>query len=329
MAYKAIAYGISHLYSLGHGYRHSFEAYLFKARGVGVSTRNFKIATPAPPPKKSQNKTPQTLAKTPQTPQHENQMKEIDFAPPNPEEQAPESDIPLFDKSEPRALINIIWVDMVEIMERLEKSHPHLFELSEKKLSNLAKPESSHLMLRLRFWAEYDRAQLSGKKMQQWAVTSGVCTREMWSRNVCREPERLAFILTPPPRYITKMESLLYMGLDQIEEILALPIKNEETGKVDSRLIAEKVKIFQLLDLRVKGAVVQKIAMHSQIDQRITSANDPFANLPLNDLEALDSSIQSVKREIERMQNREMLILPTKQAEPEVIDITETDETLG
>lgn len=219
--------------------------------------------------------------------------------------------VSLFDESEPRSLVNIIWTHFRPVIERTAKSHPELFDISEARLKKKAKPEPQHTMLRLRFWQEYDIAQNGGRKMMLKDVTRGICSMEFWSRQVCTTPELVAYIITPPPSYLTKMQSMLDISLDGMTEILELPIKDER-GKVDTRLIAEKVKIFQLLDLRVKGAIMQKVAIHQRIDQRtqITGGKeDPLSKMDLNDLESLEANIQRVKKQIDRVQSREMILL--------------------
>jgi hypothetical protein len=240
------------------------------------------------------------------------------------------ADIVLFDTQDPTSLINIVWIEFRPVLERVLAARPDLFQLSERRITRKADPDPLHRMLRIRFWQEYDVAQNGGRRMMQKDVTRGLCATEWWSRNINANPEMVAYIATPPPKYMMKMESMLDVALDNLMEIIELPIKDDK-GKIDTRLISEKVKIFQMLDVRVKGAVVQKLAIHQKIDQRTQISggmahSDPMLdNMSLTDLEALDKSIASVKRQIERTQNRELLALPeptTREAdEPIVIEM--------
>lgn len=252
-------------------------------------------------------------------------MTEIQGIPRHGDDGMPDSEIPLFDKNEPRSLINIIWGEMVSILERLEKSHAELFKISEQKLRRMVDPDPEDNMLRISFWAEYDRAQRGGGKMMSGAVTRGVCTRDYWLHNVLKQPLKLAFIVTPPPRYLKKMETLLFIGLDELEEILRTPISKktrDKNGKeyetVNTSLVASKIKIFEMLDLRVKGAVVQKLAIHSRVDQRTQIENvDPLSNINTSDLKSLEAGLNRVKAQISRAQSREALLL----TEGNIVDV--------
>lgn len=215
--------------------------------------------------------------------------------------------VTLFDQAEPRSLVNIVWTGFRPVIERVVKARPELFELSERRLTRLAEPEILHRMLRLRFWSEYDMAQNSQRLMMQSDIIRGLCTHDYWFRHICPNPEIVAFIITPPPRYISKMEAMLDLSLNEMEEILSLPIKDAK-GKPDIGIIKEKVKIFQYLEQKVKGAIVQRLAIHQKIDQT-TQIGGSIDKMSLNDLESLDSMIGKVKRQIERTQNREMILL--------------------
>lgn len=239
-----------------------------------------------------------------------------------------DAEVNLFDTKEPRSLVNIVWKDFRPVVERVRDGAAHLFELSEDRLKKKASPEILHTMLRMRFWQEYDIAQSAGRRMMQKDVTRGLCTAEYWSRSICPSAELVAYMITPPPKYINKMEAMLDISMDEILAILELPIKNAQ-GKIDIGLIKEKVKIFQSLDLRVKGAVLQKVAIHQRIDQRtqIQSADSVLDSMSLTDLEALDSTINKVKKQIERTQNREMILLESPKPKEGVVE--DGSENLG
>jgi hypothetical protein len=227
----------------------------------------------------------------------------------------------IFDASDPRSLVNIVWKDFRDVLKRTVNAYPELFTLSEARLQQKAKPEPQHRMMRMRFWQEYDIAQQANRTMRASDVTRGICIPEYWSRNVNTNPELLAYIITPPPRYITRMETMLDLALDNLLEILELPVKNEKTGFIDSKLIANKVKVFELLDLRVKGAIMQKVAIHQRIDQhtQITEGTS-LEKMDLNDLQAIESSIQQVKKQIERTQNRQAIQIENKKPAEEVFE---------
>lgn len=239
----------------------------------------------------------------------------------------PDYALTMFDKSEPRALINIVWKEFSEILDRAKFIMPDLFKLSERDIKRKTKPDPILDMLRLRFWQEYDRAQLVDQQMRQVDIIRGLCSKEYWYEKICKDPEKLTWILLPLAGYITRMESSLITAQDEIEDILRLPIRqtlHDKHGKkyevIDSSLIANKIKIWQALDIRVKGAVVQKLAVHQKIDQHVTTSEN-YQTKDLDNLQAIERLIELKKRQIEAAQSRELIRLPEKTVEDEELAI--------
>lgn len=242
----------------------------------------------------------------------------------------PENELTIFDKENPRSLINIVWVDMKKVIERAEVQCREYFRKSERQLKNKVKPEIVDDQLRMRFWQEYDRAQMNDTKMMLAPIIHGLCGKEYFHDQICKNPEKLAWILMPLGEYITRMESSLYIALDEIEDILRLPIKQEKARRdgskyedINVKLIAEKVKIAQWLDLRIKGAIVQKLAIHQKVEhsnKSVGSIDQQLNNLSLTDLQSLDRSIANVQRQIQQAQSRELL--PAISESNEVIDVS-------
>lgn len=225
----------------------------------------------------------------------------------------------MFDKKEPRSVINLVWKDMTRVMEWGEHACDYQFKMSERQLKQHAKPEPTDDMLRLRFWQEYDRAQMRGQRMFLADITRGICSKDYWEDTICKNPKKLAWILMPLAPYITRMESNLYIAQDEIEDILRTPHKLSRTNKdgvtehyVDTRLADLKVKIWEKLDLRIKGAVIQKVAIHQRIDQHTHSTSSGPSLEGVTDLQEIDKMLEAKKREIASAQNRELLMLQGK-----------------
>jgi hypothetical protein len=229
-------------------------------------------------------------------------------------EAAPGFELTIWDKENPRSLVNIVWVDMQRVIERAKHDCRDLLILPERKLKKKVDPQPLDDMIRLRFWQEYDRAQMVGGKMMLKDIIRGICSVDYFQEHTCKDPGKLAWLILPLAGYITRMESSLYIALDEMEDILRLPIL-DENGIPNTKLIAEKVKLFQLLDVRVKGAVVQKLAIHQKIDQRTHHSSDPVHNLPGNDLDSLERELAKVKRQIESAQSRQLIAMPVVEAD--------------
>lgn len=225
----------------------------------------------------------------------------------------PETVIPLspkitiFDRTNPRSLINIVWVEFREAMFTVEVNQPELLEMTERKLEKLVEPDPTDCRLRLRFWDEYARAQDRGKRLFLEEICRGVCSTDYFDKHISKNLQKIAWIILPPANYVTTMEELLYKGLDRIREVLDLPLKDQATGRVDTKLIGEMVKIVQMLDQRVKGAIIQKVAIQQRIDQRTqhhfsNDSTDPLLSASTNDLEAIESQLGNLNKRLERWQ---------------------------
>lgn len=229
----------------------------------------------------------------------------------------------IFDEENPRSLISIVWEEMKVQMRWAREKMPELFTLTERQLKRRLDPDPVEARIRLRFWDEYARAQDKGRRLFLADCIRGICSNDYWKYNIHGRPEKIAWIITPPVDYITNMQELLYLGLEEFREILTLPIVND-MGKADSRLIAQKVKIVELLDARVKGAVVQKIAIKQQIDQRtqhMLSDGEPLARLPDGDLASIETQIARVERQIGQAQKRVTETVDVVEVSHPVVDV--------
>lgn len=239
--------------------------------------------------------------------------------------------VSIFDRSNPRSLINIVWEELRDALNAIETNNPELLDLTERQFEKKISPDPTVCRLRLRFWDEYARAQDRGKRMFKEEICRNVCSGDYWVRHISKNLELIAYIIIPPAGYATTMEELLYKGLDRMREVLDLPFRDEKTNRVDTRLIAEVVKIVQILDQRVKGAIIQKVAIQQRIDQRTQhsiGAPDPLSQNSMGDLQSIESQLSSLNSRLERWQDkavieaapeREVLVIPANVG-GEVID---------
>lgn len=230
--------------------------------------------------------------------------------------------VTIFDTKNPRSLINIVWADMRKSMHALLDTQPELLKLTERKLEKMVEPDPMLSRLRLRFWDEYARAQDRAKRMFLEEVCRGVCSTDSWERHISMDLPKIAWIILPPASYVTTMEELLYKGLDRMREVLDFPLKDAK-GTPNTKLISEVVKIVQMLDQRVKGAIIQKVAIKQQIDQRtqLTTSIDPLSASSLTELQAVENEIQNLNRKLERWAAQDQKALPLPEDEGVVIDV--------
>lgn len=113
--------------------------------------------------------------------------------------------------------------------------------------------------LRISFWREYHEAAAQGKALNIRAVIAGICQYGYFIKNFVSHPWRLAYMLVPPADYVTTMEELLKLGLEQIRDILLLPHIDPVTGRPDARMADVKMKILERVENRVKGMVAHRV----------------------------------------------------------------------
>jgi hypothetical protein len=177
----------------------------------------------------------------------------------------------IWNKDEPRAVINLVPPMMAERMAALYIQDEEIFTMTEAALfqrlcKSKSRPTASDNRLRLNFWLAYDECIMTNRdRITLEQICGNMCSLEFFTRNYLIEPNKLSWLLVPPVNYGMKMVEAVDSGLDQMRGILDLEHIDYETGKIDHKLLAIKVTIFKLLDDRTHGAAVQKIEKKQNI----------------------------------------------------------------
>ena len=218
-------------------------------------------------------------------------------------------EIIFWEEGNPRCVLNLLPEKVREAGKMIPTEY---LAVDPRTLQQRVQPNDIDNQLRLAFWDEYFVACDNSKKMRIEAIYPRVCSREYFYSFVVANPLRLAWMMTPPEEYMLRMRSLLEQGLQRFEEIMKLPITKKilvkkKDGKegvmsvADTKLIAEMIKIFAIVDNRVKGSVVQKLQVSQQ-------------NLNVNvDYEA-PKSYQEVEKEL-------LAIEKELKGNPEMVDV--------
>lgn len=184
-------------------------------------------------------------------------------------------------------------------------------------------PDSVCDKLRLALWDEYDRCfrfKLTALDMEK--CLRGICTLGYFRARVLTEPGKVVFLCTPPPLYENQVRLLHQKGLFELQKILALPLLLPD-GTPDAKIADVKRRIYDSLDLRLKGAIVQRI------DQRNVNVNidaDPTAFNPERPDEM--KSMEELELELQALEKKSMsLSIPGGGVAAEVIDAEITSET--
>ena len=198
-----------------------------------------------------------------------------------------------FDFDNPRSMVNLIESDEFRLaIRRALEQAPSLFQMDEPKLEKVRLSTALMNRLRLSFWDEYDRAVFAGEMMQIKNIVARHCDRAHFYDRILKVNWNVAFITLPPRSYELTMRYILDRANRKIEDILNMPLKTPQ-GKFDYKLAALVLKIQQVADNRVRGAVTQKL----QIQQHSTSMNltpSDFDRLTLQELDAIDTRVQKI-----------------------------------
>jgi hypothetical protein len=151
------------------------------------------------------------------------------------------------------------------IVESHANRTPDIFKLSERALvarmgSAGFQVSATENLLRNRFWLEYDHA-ISGSypKIRLTEVVRGVCSFKFFRETFLANQYLVAYLMLPPINFKTKQEETLMYGLDKMREVLDLNAVGPN-GQIDTKVLRAQMAVYQILEKRVQGETVQKIA---------------------------------------------------------------------
>lgn len=201
----------------------------------------------------------------------------------------------------PHSVLNQVGDVLRRKIEAALASHPHMFGLSEHQFKKEHRVHTGSLenCLRLSFWKEYDDACRNGRKMHIASVYTGVCLRQTFEK-LCTRAEFLAFLTLAPKAYEVMVQEALSHGLEELRAILDMD-NISETGKINTRIMDLKLKIVAMLDMRVRGAVVQK-NLNVNVN---TASKEVSATGSDNSLEKIQERIKLLEQ-LDRTSRREI-----------------------
>lgn len=202
------------------------------------------------------------------------------------------------DEDNPRSIVNIVSDRLKASIlrvpdEYLNQDPDDLLRMLKK---SGYRPSATDNRLRLSFWREYERAQDLQAQIVISNVHGNFISRQYFYFGFATNPKRLAWMLTPPLDYALSMEEALLHGVDRIREILDMPLYNK-AGAPDPKVAGVIIEAVKVLDTRVKGAVIQKIAqtnLHVNVDKSTRGAR--FNEAP-EDMETLNKRLGELERE--------------------------------
>lgn len=211
----------------------------------------------------------------------------------------------IYDDANPNALINLVPERLKPVLLRLRPKLPRVLAVTEGELRKTLQPDERDERIRLAFWDEYNHSTNINKTMSIAAMLHGIMSWEAWVTVYERSDRKMMWIFCPPSSYQASMRRILQLGTDRLLEIMQAPIYDAK-GRLDNKAVLSILKCFQLVDLRVKGAITQKVQIqqqslnvHASMSQDMPM--DRVESLSLEDLEKLERRINRARTDGRRL----------------------------
>lgn len=209
----------------------------------------------------------------------------------------------IFDENNPYSMVNKLPEGWQEFLHSAKEYILKFYTKSDIEITKLIgdKITEKEMRMRLALWDEYYRVSDVGfQRMRSIVILRSASTSmDMFRKRYAHEPQVLAFLFTAPASYLGSMKQILQEGQQRLLDIMRLPLQ-DENGKVNTPVLNAVLKTFQLVDLRLKGSVVQRL----QVDQRTFNASidlnaDQLNNAQLEALKGMDvAELELLERKI-------------------------------
>jgi hypothetical protein len=216
-----------------------------------------------------------------------------------------------FNLDDPNSMLHIVPQPIGKAILSSYVLMPEVFKINSGDLSNRIRPTPTLNMVRLSFWTCYERCQANMEdRIIMEDIIRGVCTLTHMKTNILADPKQVAWMITPPPEYGKVTEEGLMYGLDQMRSILAIPHVLYDPQDIDpttgqpkpntypiqmnAKLAELKVKIVAMLDIRIKGAPMQR-SVNFQLQ---TTPKQIAAAIEAKSVEELDERIKEIEEEL-------------------------------
>lgn len=179
-----------------------------------------------------------------------------------------------------------------------------IFDLSFAELTKKIQPTISLQRLRFNFWHEMDRLHAhvgpyrTSRVIALNEVCIGVGDKAYFIRVLRADPYAAAWLFTRPATYEKALEGAHMMGLSRMEQILGQdPV--DQNGRLDIRVAALQIKVFEMLDLRRKGAPKQSIEQKSvHLHGSVPAIPERVAAATPNELAALEREVKALEKKV-------------------------------
>lgn len=165
-----------------------------------------------------------------------------------------------FDLENPQHFANLV---PASLKQKILAIPAELLMLTEQKLiAQIYKaepPDDLHYELRLAFWEEYEARFEKCEKMSIAKMCRGICHPNYFLHELSLNSAILTFIITEPTITKNRMKYAYHLSLNEMLKTLKrVEQVSAKTGLIDSKLMELKFKIFEYVDQRLHGSLIQR-----------------------------------------------------------------------
>lgn len=194
----------------------------------------------------------------------------------------------VFDLDNERSVLRLVSDAIREAILKLPEKYQNK---SEREFYLEHRPGAMENRLRLSFWREYEAAQETVMPMNIVKIYAGLCTKEYFYQKVLKNPVILGWMLIPPTDYAVLIEESLGFGVQRLREIMELPLTNSK-GEVNVRLCDTIIRATAMLDMRIRGAYVQKSEVRQLNFNMHAEAKDMEKAITASSMEEIEKRIK-------------------------------------
>lgn len=195
-------------------------------------------------------------------------------------------EVVLLDETNPRSLVNIVPQTFKDAIINIAENFPHYLTETEVELQALVKPTELDDRMRVAFWHEYVRAQDAGQNIKLMNVFSPFCTDKHFYTKITTNPGKIAWLICKPSEYMMSLEASLNHGKNTLDKIMKMDVFTPD-GNLKIKEAGVFLKAYELLDNRVRGAVIQRIEQKTHSLHMHTKTPDMDGEALRDELEVL------------------------------------------
>jgi hypothetical protein len=164
--------------------------------------------------------------------------------------------------------------------------------------NNFGKGHASE-RIHISFWTEYEESGRTKQRFSWNNVIGGICSSKAFQLLCQRESQLVAWLLTPPNTYSNRLLEMSLIGEERMLEIMqASPV--QPNGKVDSRLALAQIKLWEVLQDRLKGSVTQNINQKS-VNVNVNSSPAGTEKESFTSVEQIQARLKELQEKAERL----------------------------